>query len=387
MTAARTFTKRATHQPDWPDSCELTRARQQLASAPPLTSPKDIRVLKRALAEVAAGKAYVLQGGDCAEPFGTAARRGARAKDAVLGALSKQIRHVPVVVIGRLAGQFAKPRSEPTEVIDGRTMPTFRGLAVNGPEPVAAQRIPNARRMITAYHTARAVLAELDNGMWVSHEALLLDYEEPLVRTEGSTRYLASTHLPWIGERTRDVDGAHVEFLANIANPVACKIGPAATPEEVVALCARLDPQREPGRLTLISRLGTHDVRTLLPPLVRAVRAAGHPVVWMCDPMHANTRITSTGLKTRHLQDITGEAVAFHETLRELGQWPGGLHLELAGEDVTECVGANVPDENALVHRYTSLCDPRLNNEQASLVVESLGRLGDDLAHRGLGRG
>lgn len=385
MTAARTVAawspstwrdRVAAHQPDWPDSCELTRARLWLASAPPLTTPEDVRSVRHALAEVAAGRAYVLQGGDCAEPFGFAARRGALAKDKILGALSERISHamdVPVLAIARLAGQFAKPRSEPVEVVDGEVVPTFRGLAVNSPHP--ARRIPDARRMITAYHTARAVLSELRNGLWVSHEALLLDYEEAFVRLDPSTGgwYLASTHLPWIGERTRDADGAHVAFLAGVGNPVGCKIGPGATPDEVVALCARLDPQREPGRLTLICRLGADRVRPLLPPVVRAVRDAGHPVVWMCDPMHGNTRITGTGVKTRHLDDIIREAAAFHETLRELGQWPGGLHLELAGEDVTECLGgAHVPDEAALTRRYTSLCDPRLNNEQALLMVESL---------------
>jgi 3-deoxy-7-phosphoheptulonate synthase len=404
----------AAHQPDWPDPCELTLARLRLASAPPLTTPEDVRSVRRALAEVAEGRAYVLQGGDCAEPFGVAARRGALAKDHILGALSERISRamdVPVLAIARLAGQFAKPRSEPAEVVGGQVMPTFRGLAVNSPHPVAALRVPDARRMITAYHTAAAVMSELHglarrrapawigeslgadhygrthrdadlrwrhNGVWTSHEALLLDYEEPLVRVDPGTGgwYLASTHFPWIGERTRAADGAHVAFLAGIGNPVGCKIGPAAVPEEVVALCARLDPEREPGRLTLICRLGATRVRTLLPPLVRAVRDAGHPVVWMCDPMHGNTRITGTGVKTRSLDDIVGEAAAFHETLRELGQGPGGLHLELAGEDVTECLGGSrVPDETALTRRYTSLCDPRLNNEQALLMVESLPAL------------
>ncbi|WP_330275535.1 3-deoxy-7-phosphoheptulonate synthase [Lentzea sp. NBC_00516] len=407
--------KVAAHQPDWPDSCGLTGARLRLASAPPLTTPEDIRSVRRALAEVAAGRAYVMQGGDCAEPFGFAARRGALAKDNILGVLSERISRamdVPVLAIARLAGQFAKPRSEPTEVIDGEAMPTFRGLAVNSPHPVALRRVPDVQRMVAAYHAARAVMSELrglarrrnrapawigeslgavgdhygrtrrdgemrwrHNGVWVSHEALLLDYEEALVRFDPSTGgwYLTSTHFPWIGERTRAVDGAHVEFMAGIGNPVGCKIGPGAVPEEVVSLCARLDPEREPGRLTLICRLGAHRVRTLLPPLVRAVRDAGHPVVWMCDPMHGNTRITSGGVKTRHLDDIAGEAAAFHETLHELGQWPGGVHLELAGEDVTECVGGSrVPDEAALTRRYTSLCDPRLNNEQALLMVESL---------------
>ena len=375
----------AAHQPDWPDSCELTRTRLRLASEPPLTAPEDVRDVRRALAEVAAGRAYVLQGGDCAEPFGVAARRGALAKDEILGALSERISlamDVPVLAIGRLAGQFAKPRSAPTEVIDGEVLPTFRGLAVNSPHPVASQRVPDARRMVTAYHSARAVMADLARrrtGMRVSHEALLLDYEEALVRLDPSTGgwYLASTHFPWIGERTRAADGAHVEFLSGIANPVGCKIGPDATPGEVVALCGRLDPERRPGRLTLIFRLGARRVRTLLPPLVRAVRDAGHPVVWMCDPMHANTRTTGTGVKTRHLDDVTGEAAAFHETLRELGEWPGGLHLELAGEDVTECLGgSSVPDEAALARRYTSLCDPRLNNEQALLTVEGVLRSG-----------
>jgi 3-deoxy-7-phosphoheptulonate synthase len=396
--------KVAAQQPDWPDSCELTRARLRLASAAPLTTPEDIRSVRHALAEVAAGRAYVVQGGDCAEPFGIAARRGAVAKDSILGVLSERISQamdVPVLAIARLAGQFAKPRSESTEVIDGEAMHTFRGLAVNSPHPVAAQRVPDARRMVTAYDTASAVMSELrglarrrtpatgdhygrtrrdndrrwrHNGVWVSHEALLLDYEEALVRLDSSTGgwYLTSTHFPWIGERTRAADGAHVAFLAGIGNPVGCKIGPDAVPEDVVALCARLDPDREPGRLTLICRLGAHRVRTVLPPLVRAVRDAGHPVVWMCDPMHGNTRITATGVKTRRLDDITGEAAAFHETLRELGQWPGGVHLELAGEDVTECLGGSrVPDEAALSRRYTSLCDPRLNNEQALLLVES----------------
>lgn len=390
------------HQPDWPDSCELTRARLRLASEPPLTSPEDVREVRQALAEAAAGRAYVLQGGDCAEPFGVAARRGALAKDKILGVLAERISHamdVPVLTIGRLAGQFAKPRSEPTEVIDGEVMPTFRGLAVNSPLPVASQRVPDARRMVTAYHSARAVMDDLarrrtgdhhgrtsrdglswrHNGMWVSHEALLLDYEEALVRVDPNTGgwYLASTHFPWIGERTRAADGAHVEFLSGIANPVGCKIGPDAVLDEVVALCAKLDPERRPGRLTLICRLGAHRVRTLLPPLVRAVRDAGHPVVWMCDPMHGNTRTTGTGVKTRHLDDITGEAEAFHETLHELGEWPGGLHLELAGEDVTECLGGSgVPDETVLPRRYTSLCDPRLNNEQALLTVEGVLRSG-----------
>ncbi|MDX3659157.1 3-deoxy-7-phosphoheptulonate synthase [Streptomyces sp. ID05-26A] len=393
----------ATHQPRWPDSCELARARLRLASEAPLTTPEDVRSVRHSLAEVAAGRAYVLQGGDCAEPLGVAARRAALAKDEILGALSERISaalDVPVLTIARLAGQFAKPRSEQTEVIGGEVVPTFRGLAVNSPHPVSSQRVPDARRMVTAYHSARAVLGELrdlarrrsgdhygrtshdgvrwrHNGMWVSHEALLLDYEEALVRVDQNTGgwYLASTHFPWIGERTRAADGAHVEFLSGIGNPVGCKIGPDAVPGEVAALCAKLDPERRPGRLTLICRLGAHRVRALLPPLVSAVRDAGHPVVWMCDPMHGNTRITGSGVKTRHLDDVTGEASAFHETLRELGEWPGGLHLELAGEDVTECLGGSgVPDEAALVRRYTSLCDPRLNNEQASLAVEAVLR-------------
>lgn len=365
-------------QPDWPDPCQLSRARAVLAAAAPLVTAAEARGLRRTLALVADRRAFVVQAGDCAEPFGGEAVRAARAKSLILARLSDQFGArlgVPVVVVGRLAGQFAKPRTALSEVIDGRLVPTFRGLAVNAPEPLVSARRPDPGRMLRAYGTARAVLAELRSALWTSHEALLLDYEEALVRSGPGAGewYLSSTHFPWIGDRTRQVDGAHVAFLSGVTNPVACKIGPDAEPESVVDLCARLDPHRSPGRLTLICRLGVNAVRHLLPELVEAVREAGHPVVWLCDPMHGNTRRTQHGVKTRWLSDIAGEITACREILTERGEWLGGLHLELAGDDVTECVGGDVTGEEDLSRRYTSLCDPRLNNKQAMSLTTLLG--------------
>jgi 3-deoxy-7-phosphoheptulonate synthase len=348
-----------------------------LGAAPALITPGGARALRRELAEVADGRAFVVQGGDCAEPFGEQAVRAARAKSCILGRLAEQVRlrvGVPVITVGRLAGQFAKPRSVLSEVVDGQEICTFRGLAVNAPEPLASARRPAPERMLTAYDSARAVLAELPSGLWTSHEALLLDYEEALVRTdpENDEWYLSSTHFPWIGDRTRQTGGAHVEFLAGVANPVACKIGPAARPAAVVELCSRLDPHRLPGRLTLICRLGADLVRDRLPQLAKAVRQAGHPVVWLCDPMHGNTYRTHGGVKTRRLTDIASEITACREILAGMGEWLGGLHLEVAGGDVTECVGEDVAGEDDLARRYTSLCDPRLNDNQAMSLVELL---------------
>jgi 3-deoxy-7-phosphoheptulonate synthase len=370
-------TRAAAQQPDWPDSSEHARVRALLGAAPALITPGGARALRRELADVADGQAFVVQGGDCAEPFGEQAVHAARAKSRILGRLAEQIClrvGVPVVTVGRLAGQFAKPRSVLSEVIDGQEMSAFRGLAVNAPEPLASARRPAPERMLIAYDSARAVLEELPSGLWTSHEALLLDYEEALVRTDPETDewYLSSTHFPWIGDRTRQTGGAHVEFLAGVANPVACKIGPAAQPATVVELCARLDPHRLPGRLTLICRFGADLVRGRLPQLAKAVRQAGYPVVWLCDPMHGNTYRTHGGVKTRRLTDIASEITACREILAGMGEWLGGLHLEVAGGDVTECVGEDVASENDLARRYTSLCDPRLNDNQAMSLVNLL---------------
>ncbi|MBP2329678.1 3-deoxy-7-phosphoheptulonate synthase [Kibdelosporangium banguiense] len=366
-------TRSAAQQPDWPDPCELARVRTLLGAAPALTTPAEVRVLRRVLAGVGEGRAFVIQGGDCAEPFGEQTVHAARAKRHILNMLADEISlrlGVPAVVVGRVAGQFAKPRSVLSEVVDGEEMPAFRGLAVNSPEPIASARRASPERMLAAYYSALAVRTEVSGGLWTSHEALLLDYEEALVRTDprNDEWYLSSAHFPWIGDRTREVGGAHVEFLSGVANPVACKIGPTAKPDGIVQLCGRLDPHRTPGKLTLICRLGAGQVRDHLPRLVKAVRQAGHPVIWLCDPMHGNTYRTQLGLKTRQLTDIVSEITDCREVLTGMGEWLGGLHLEVAGENVTECVGEDVTEDD-LTKRYTSLCDPRLNDSQAMSLV------------------
>lgn len=408
----------AVQQPSWA-SPGIAWVRESLLSLPALTTPADVRVLFGSLAEVQARQAFVLQAGDCAEPFGTAAVEGAVAKHRLLGRLATSLSdHIglPVVTIGRLAGQLGKPRSAPTELVDGRVLPAFRGLIVNGPSPTEAERRPYAPRLIDAYRTSQRVYTQLrrladgtgpdehteaprwwctpplelstvdsygrtrrraddwvHTGLWASHEALVLDYEEPLTRRDPETGdwYLASTHLPWIGARTNQPGGAHATYLAGVMNPLACKIGPDVGTADLLRLCARLDPHRTPGRLTLIVRLGAELIRDRLPALVAAVRGAGHPVIWMSDPMHGNTVKTPSGLKTRFYEDILEEVRGFFAVLAEQSEWPGGVHLEVAAEDVTECVGGGGPDLADLPARYRSLCDPRLNDVQAlSLVGE-----------------
>jgi len=286
-----------------------------------------------------------------------------------------------VVRVGRLAGQFAKPRSRPVETVDGVDLPAFRGLMVNSPERNALARRPDPLRMLLCHRAASTAMGYLwrasswrpntSGPVWTSHEALVLDYELPQIRhLSGGRLMLGSTHWPWIGDRTRQIDGAHVRLFSAISNPVACKVGPGMTPDELKALCAALDPAREPGRLTLIARLGADLVAQRLPELVAAVRAAGHPVIWLCDPMHANTVIAADGRKTRQVDTIVREVRAFQEAVTAAGGVAGGLHLETTPDEVSECVA----DADALsVHRpddrYTTLCDPRLNPEQALAVV------------------
>jgi 3-deoxy-7-phosphoheptulonate synthase len=334
---------------------------------------------------------------------------------------------VPVVKLGRIAGQFAKPRSSPTEVVDGRVLPSFRGHVINDDAPSESARTPDPTRMLTAYHQSASTLnllraftkggfadlsqvhvwnqqfvaaspggqhyevlaAEIDRALrfmracginlgdeasmqqvdfWTSHEGLILGFEEAMTRRDSLTGdwYDTSAHLIWVGERTRRLDGAHIDFLSGVRNPVAAKIGPAATPDELVGLCAALDPQRTPGRLTIITRLGAGRVPELLPPLLRAVRQAGHPVVWCCDPMHGNTITGPGGRKTRHFDDVLSEIREFFAACRAEDAWPGGVHVELTGDNVTECLGGT--DEvlaNHLELRYTTTCDPRLNGSQS----------------------
>ncbi|MHB8449711.1 MAG: 3-deoxy-7-phosphoheptulonate synthase, partial [Mycobacteriales bacterium] len=378
------------------------------------------------------GEAFLLQGGDCAETFAAATLEQVRDKVRLLLQMAVVLTYgasLPVVKVGRWAGQYAKPRSS---LRDGAGLECYRGDAVNGLDP--ADRVPDPERMVQAYlHSAvtlnlirafatggfadlaavhdwnkdfvrRSPVGEryedlatgIDRALafmracgvqdsatrevelYASHEALLLDYEEPLAR--GHPLYALSGHLLWVGERTRDLQGAHVAFAAAIANPVAIKLGPTAEPAEVAALVERLDPGREPGRLTLVSRLGAGQVGRLLPPLVEAVRADGHLVVWACDPMHGNTRESAGGRKTRHFDDVLAEVRGFFEVHRALGTHPGGLHVELTGDAVTECLGGGAElGEGDLDLRYETACDPRLNAGQALelafLVAEMLQRL------------
>jgi 3-deoxy-7-phosphoheptulonate synthase len=431
----------ADQQPDWPDQAALDRALKQLSSVPPLVFAGEARQLTAALAEVQGGHAFLLQAGDCAESFGDFSADAIRDKLKVILQMAVVLTYgsgVPVTKVGRIAGQFAKPRSAPTERVGDQELPSFRGHMVNDDAPTVAARTPDPERLVAAYHQAastlnllraftkggfadlsqihvwnqqfvassnegrryEAIAAEIDRAMrfmgacgidltreanlhqvdfYTSHEALLLGYEEALTRRDSLTGdwYDCSAHMLWVGERTRRLDGAHIEFLAGVGNPLGCKIGPTASVDEVLAICERLNPERVPGRLTLISRMGADRVGAALPTLLAAVRDAGHPVLWACDPMHGNTTTTSGGRKTRHFDDVIGEVRTFFAACRAEGVWPGGLHIELTGDDVTECLGgAEEILEDHLEARYTTACDPRLNARQsldlAFLVAELL---------------
>lgn len=417
----------AQQQPDWPDKAALLRAVQELSALPPLVFPGECDALRRQLAAAAAGEAFVLQGGDCAETFAGLSLAAVRDRIKTLLQMALVLTYagrVPVVKIGRMAGQYAKPRSSPVEVRDGVCLPACRGDAVNGFAFTAADRTPQPRRLVQAYHHAAVTLNlaractgrgyadlrqlhawnadfvagspagqryerladEIDRALafvaacgadppefrstdfYVSHEALLLDYERALVRVDPDTGqpFGGSGHLLWIGERTRSLDGAHVDLLRHLANPLAVKLGPGAAPGEAVALARLLNPGRIPGRLTFVTRMGSARVRGALPPVIRAVTAAGEPVVWMCDPMHGNTFRTARGQKTRRFADIMDEITGFFEVHRELGSYPGGIHIEFTADEVTECLGGDQDlTEADLGERYETTCDPRLNRSQS----------------------
>ena len=406
---------------------------------PPLVFAGESRELTESLAAVAEGKAFLLQAGDCAESFDTVAD-SIRDRLRVILQMAVVLTYftgVPVVKVGRIAGQFAKPRSSDTETIDGVELPAFRGHIVNDVGFTAEERLADPQRLLTAYNRAAATLNllraftkggfaslsrvhqwnrefvaaspagqryealanEIDRAVqfmsacginsetltdlrqvdfYTSHEALLLDYEEALTRQDSLTGdwYDCSAHMLWIGERTRQLDGAHVEFLRGVRNPLGCKIGPTATPEEVLALCEALNPDRQPGRLTLITRMGATKVVDLLPPLLKAVSESGHPVVWVCDPMHGNTFTADDGRKTRHFEDVLAEVSGFFAAHRYTGTHPGGVHLELTGDDVTECLGGGSDLVTAdLADRYETMCDPRLNGSQSIDLAFRLGEL------------
>nr|WP_051855956.1 3-deoxy-7-phosphoheptulonate synthase [Streptomyces sp. NRRL B-1347] len=370
--------EKARQQPEWDDPARLRRARDALTRRPGLVDAADVQTLRTHLAQVSAGRAEVVQAGDCAEDPAESTADDVARKVAVLDLLAGAMKlsgRRPVVRVGRIAGQFAKPRSRPTERLGDQELAVYRGHLVNGPDP--GQRRPDPLRLIDGYTAAARIMAHLgwsraggiEHPVWTSHEALLLDYELPLVRRGPDGRLLlASTHWPWIGERTRQVDGPHVALLSQVVNPVAVKVGPGMEANELLALCALLDPDRQPGRLTLIVRMGAGTVAERLPDLVHTVRAAGHPVVWLTDPMHGNTVVTTGGYKTRYVRTLQREVREFRAVLAEAGAFPGGVHLETTPDQVTECV-LDEWEADRVGKVYASLCDPRLTAEQAIDVL------------------
>ena len=431
----------AEQQPDWPDEEQVSDVLREISDLPPLVFAGEARTLREQLAEVCNGKALLLQAGDCAESFDALSADAIRDNLKVILQMAVALTYstgLPIVKVGRMAGQFAKPRSSPTETQDDLELPSFRGHIVNDPDFNAGSREANPRRLLQAYHQSSSTLnllraftrggfanlaqvhswnqefvanspagehyREIADGItnalafmkacgvtpvnssalnevdfYTSHEALLLGYEEALTRIDSTSGkwYDCSAHMLWIGERTRQIDGAHLEFLRGVENPLGCKIGPTATPNDVVKICEVLNPESIPGRLTLISRFGAGNVEESLPPIVDAVTSAGHPVVWACDPMHGNTFTSSSGHKTRHLDDVLAELGQFFSIHQSLGTWAGGIHVELTGGNVTECLGgADKVSDDDLHLRYETMCDPRLNASQslelAFLVAEQL---------------
>jgi 3-deoxy-7-phosphoheptulonate synthase len=417
----------AAQQPDWPDPAAVIAVTREIARLPPLVFAGECDSLKDRLAAVARGEAFVLQGGDCAETFDGSTADAIRGKLRTLLQMAVVLTYaasVPVVKIGRLAGQFAKPRSSAAETRNGVELPAYRGDAVNGLEFTAQARTPDPQRMLRACHYSAATLnlcraftqggyadlrqvhtwntdfvaaspagqryealaSEIDRALtfmhasgtdpaefrtvefYSSHEALLLEYERAMTRIDSRTGlpYDTSAHFPWIGERTRALDGAHVEFFRHVRNPVGVKLGPSTTPEDALALVDRLNPDNEPGRVTFITRMGASAIRSALPPVVAKVTASGAQVAWVCDPMHGNTIETPGGRKTRRVEDILAEVTGFFAVHRALGTHPGGIHIEFTGGDVTECVGGSHGlTEDDLTGRYETACDPRLNRSQS----------------------
>ncbi|WP_258382707.1 3-deoxy-7-phosphoheptulonate synthase [Streptomyces sp. NTH33] len=366
----------AAQQPDWPHPGALAAAVAELRRAPGLVHPAECDALRARLAVVARGEALLLQGGDCAETFEAAQPDRIEATFRTLGqmaAIVSEASALPVATVGRIAGQYAKPRSKPQETRGEVTLPVYRGDLVNGHAFTAEARTPDPSRLTRAHRVSATTLellrtfaARQNTEFWTSHEALVLDYEHPLTRITPEGPYALSGHLLWIGERTRARDGAHIDFAARIRNPIAVKLGPTTTPDEAAALLDRLDPEREPGRLTLVTRMGADAVRDVLPGVVRRLTAEGARVAWICDPMHGNTVTAPDGCKTRRLADILDEIRGWFEVHLECGTHPGGIHVELTGEHVTECLGGTYEVTTGdLPARYETACDPRLNRGQS----------------------
>lgn len=378
----------AAQQPDWRDHAAYHEAGKRLAAAPPLVTAAEVRRLRWSLARLMTTDALLLQLGDCAESFYECAPRHTTEKLRVIDGLGDRFSELTgrsVIRVGRMGGQFAKPRSQATERHGALVMPSFQGHMINSEIATPMTRKPDPRRMLWAYDASDTVQRTMRThrqgngrtpameGPWSSHEALVIDYESRLIRRDPETNdpYLASTHLPWVGERTRQPAGAHIALLSSVVNPVGCKIGPTANPDDVLRMCESLDPRREPGRLVLIPRMGRNRIQEVLPPIVRSVVNAGHPVVWLSDPMHGNTVKSRLGLKTRRLTDVITEALRFRDILDKHRQHAAGLHVEVAADNVTECVGGSVENEDELARHYTSLCDPRLNVDQATELIEA----------------
>ena len=429
----------AAQQPTWTDEVKLQAAREELAVLPPLVFAGEVDTLRSRLAAAAEGKAFLLQGGDCAETFADATADRIRNRVKTILQMAVVLMYgasMPVVKMGRMAGQFAKPRSSDTETRGEITLPAYRGDAVNGYDFTPESRATDPNRMVRAYHTSASTLnlirafttggfadlrsvhdwnkgftdnpanvryeqlaAEIDRAIrfmdacgadfeslkatefYVSHEALLFDYERPMTRIDSRTGnpYATSGHFLWVGERTRQIDGAHVDFMSRIRNPIGVKLGPSTEVSDVMALIEKLDPNREPGRLTFITRMGAGQIRDKLPKLVEAVKASDAKPLWIADPMHGNGITTKNGYKSRRFDDVMDEVAGFFDVHRAAGTFPGGIHIELTGDDVAECLGGSeMIDEKTLESRYESLCDPRLNHMQslelAFLVSEALAK-------------
>lgn len=426
-------------QPQWPDSGLTQKIVTELESVPPLVFAGEVDMLRDRLARAAAGKAFLLQGGDCAETFAGATADQIRNRVKTILQMAVVLTYgasVPVIKMGRMAGQFAKPRSSDDETREGVTLPAYRGDVVNGYDFTPESRTPDPARLLKGYHTAASTLnliraftqggfadlrmvhswnkgfaenpanvryetlsREIDRAVrfmeaagadfdelkrvefFASHEGLLMDYERPLTRIDSrtGTPYVTSAHFLWIGERTRDLDGAHVDFFSRVRNPLGVKLGPSTDVATLRALIEKLDPEREPGRLTFITRMGAKSIRDVLPPLLEATASLEVQPLWVTDPMHGNGMTTQTGYKTRRFDDVVDEVLGFFEAHRMVGTHPGGMHVELTGDDVTECLGGSQNiDELGLETRYESLCDPRLNHQQslelAFLVAEELSK-------------
>ena len=426
----------AAQQPSWPDAGALDDAVRTLSTYPPLVFAGECDILRDRLAEASRGEAFVLQGGDCAETFASATADNIRDRIKTILQMAAVLTYgasTPVIKIGRMAGQYAKPRSSNDETRDGVTLPAYRGDMVNDFAFTQESRTPDPQRLVRAYHASSATLnlvraftqggfadlrrvhdwnrgfvtnsanaryeriaKDIDKAMrfmaacgadfdamrtvefYAAHEALLLDYERPMTRIDSRTGhpYDVSGHFVWVGERTRDLDGAHIDFVSRIHNPIGVKVSPKADPDYLLRLIDKVDPDRQPGRLTFITRMGAGTIREALPSIVDKVTASGAQVTWICDPMHGNTFEASTGYKTRRFDDVVDEVRGFFEVHRAAGTVPGGIHIELTGNDVTECLGGSVEVNVAdLEKRYETLCDPRLNHQQSLELAFLVGYL------------